>query len=283
MRRQQAGVRQRHLTFLLGQRGHLGDRRRDLRSQAGHLGQVDAQATTDTGLGQRRNPTQPAPGSTEEPTDSVGPAQIQMRVVLPGAADTTEHLDTVLGVGFGGVDADARGHRRGDRKLGAIGIGCGAGRIGGGHIGLLGTAQHLSTQVLDSLEAADRLAELLPHLGVGNRGIERPSSHPGRLGRQHGSGQVFHPLPRHLQNGDRCRCQHHPGQRQRKVGGPQRLHYDLVASSVHQQPIPVGRQQHDAAGRATKHSADGARRGRRLRVDLHATVDSHPGEPFTRR
>ncbi len=33
---------------------------------------------------------------------------------------TTEHLDTVLGVGFGGVDADARGHRRGDRKLGAI-------------------------------------------------------------------------------------------------------------------------------------------------------------------
>lgn len=100
------------------------------------------------GLGQRRNPTQPAPGSTEEPTDSVGPAQIQMRVVLPGAADTTEHLDTVLGVGFGGVDADARGHRRGDRKLGAIGIGCGAGRIGGGHIGLLGTAQHLSTQCL---------------------------------------------------------------------------------------------------------------------------------------
>ncbi len=39
-------------------------------------------------------------GSAVTAHRSVGPAQIQMRVVLPGAADTTEHLDTVLGVGF---------------------------------------------------------------------------------------------------------------------------------------------------------------------------------------
>ena len=75
-----------------------------------------------------------------------------------------------------------------------VGLPGGAGGVGGGHLGLLGAAQHLGTQVLDGLEAADRLAELLAHLGVGDRGLQRPPGDAGRLGGQHGRGQVLDPL-----------------------------------------------------------------------------------------
>ena len=56
-------------------------------------------------LRQRRDAAQPARPAAEELRNPVCPAQIQMRVVLPGDADTAEHLDAVLGVGLGRLDA----------------------------------------------------------------------------------------------------------------------------------------------------------------------------------
>src|ERR1700756_3484551 len=111
-----------------------------------------------------------------------------MRVVLPGAADAAEHLNAIFDVGLRRGDAGARRQGRRNRVLVGVGIRRGAGGIGGGPprpLGLLGAAQHLRTKVLDGLEAADRLAELLAHLGVGDRGVQRPSGHAGGLGRPH--------------------------------------------------------------------------------------------------
>ena len=81
------------------------------------LGEVDTQAPPHPGLRQRGDAAQPALGAAEEPADAMGPAQVQMRVMLPGAADAAEHLDAVLDVCLRGGDADARGQRRGDREL----------------------------------------------------------------------------------------------------------------------------------------------------------------------
>ncbi len=209
-----------------------------------------------------------------------------MRVVLPGAADAAEHLDAVLDVGLRGGDTDARGQGRRNGELGLIGIRRGAGGVGGGHLGLLGAAQHLRAQVLDGLEAADRLAELLAHLGVGDRGVQRPSGDAGGLGRQHGRGQFLDPLLRGANWPDhrgRRRRQHHPGQRPGEVGGLQRLELHAVAAGVDQQPLSVGGQQQDGAFRGAQHPRQGARRPRSLAVELHVTLERHPGEAFSRR
>ncbi len=71
-------------TFLLGQRppGTAA-----IRSQAGHLRQVDAQATTDTGLVSAVTRRSQRPDPLRNLLDSVGPAHDTMRNVLPGAAD----------------------------------------------------------------------------------------------------------------------------------------------------------------------------------------------------
>ena len=59
---------------------------------------------------------------------------------------------------------------------------------------LLGAQQHLGAHVLDRLEAADRLAELLAHLRVLGGGLQRPAGQPRGLGGQHGRGEVLDPL-----------------------------------------------------------------------------------------
>ena len=194
VRRQQPRFGQRRLALVLGQRGDTGDRFGDLGSQVGDLAQVDAQATAHAGLGQLGSPAQPACRPAEELPDPVGPTQVQVRVVLPGDADAAEHLNAVLDVGLGRLDPDARGDGRGNGQLAVIVVAGGAGGIGGGHRHLLGAAQHLGAQVLDRLEAADRLAELLAHLGIGDGGIQRPTGDSRRFGGQHGRGQVVHPV-----------------------------------------------------------------------------------------
>ena len=158
--------------------------------------EVDAQIAAHALLGERRDAVQPQVRAAEEVCDPVRASQIEMRVVFPGDSDTAEHLNAVLGVGLRGVDPGGRGHRRGDRQLPFVGIGhtALAAVCVGGHRRLLGTQQHLGTHVLDRLEAADRLAELLAHLRILRRGLQRPAGQPGRLGRQHGRRHVSEAL-----------------------------------------------------------------------------------------
>ncbi len=279
MRRLQPRIGEGRLPLLGGQRGDFGDGRGELGSLTLDLGEVDAQPAAHPVLRQRGDATQPALGAAEEPPNAMGPAQVQMRVVFPGAADAAENLDAVPDVGLRGSDADTRGQRRGDGELvGLPGVRCGAGGVGGGHLGLLGAAEHLRAQVLDGLEATDRLAELLAHLGVGDGGLERPPCDAGRFGRQHRRGQLLDPLSRLGDRGRRRRRQHHPCQRPGKVGGLQRLHPNAVAAGVDQDPLPVRGQQQHRAVRGAQHEIDGARRLRRLAVELHVTLERQPGE-----
>ena len=54
--------------------------------------------------------------------------------------------------------------------------------VPGGRGDRLGGLEHLGAQVLDRLEGADLLAELLAHLGVVDRGRQAPAGHAGGLG-----------------------------------------------------------------------------------------------------
>ncbi len=69
-----------------------------------------------------------------------------------------------------------------------VGVGCcgGVPCRGGDRLGGL---EHLRAQVLDRLEGPDPLAELLPHLGVVDGGLQAPPGHACRLGRSQGHGQ----------------------------------------------------------------------------------------------
>jgi len=86
--------------------------------------------------------------------------------------------------------------------------------------------------VLDRLKTADRLAELLAHLGVGDGGVQRPTGDARRFGRQHGRGQALHPVRVGLQHTGRRRGQHDPGQRPGEVGGLQRLNGYALGDTV---------------------------------------------------
>ena len=169
-----------------------------------------------------------------------------MRVVLPGDADAAEHLNAVLGVGL--AHLDARGGRDGGgyRQLRIIGFVGGAGGITCGHGDLLGAQQHLGAHVLDRLEAADRLAELLANLCVFGCGLQCPPGQPGGLGGQHGRGDVLDAPPRHRQDLGGCVGEHHPGQRAGEVGGGQRFDRDTVGGGVDQKELGIRprKQQH---------------------------------------
>ncbi len=199
----------------------------------------------------RRSHARPA---AEELRNAVGPAQIQMRVVLPGDADAAEHLNAVLGVGLGGSIAGRGRDGRGDRQL-AVVVAGGSGR--GGRRASAATAtcsraqQHLGAHVLDRLEAADRLAELLAHLRVLGGGLQRPAGQPGGLGRQHRRGQIGDALRRHVEHGGRRGVEHHPRQRAGEVGGLQPLHRSPRRRRVDQQPPspPAGSSSTPAASR----------------------------------
>ena len=142
--------------------------------------------------------------------------------MLPGDADAAEHLDAVAGIDLGRLDADGGCDRDRDRQLRLVGVGDRAGGVGGGDGDLLGAQQHLGAHVLDRLEAADRLAELLAHLGVVGRRVEHPAGQPGGLGREHRRGQVDHPLVRQRQARRGRRRELDPRQRPGEVGGLER-------------------------------------------------------------
>ena len=103
--------------FSVGQRGDFGDRGGDLGSQMLDRRRGRCAVAAHALLGQRGDPAQPARRAAEELRNPVCAPQVQVRVVLPGEADAAEHLDAVLGVGLGGLDADGGRDRGGDRQL----------------------------------------------------------------------------------------------------------------------------------------------------------------------
>ena len=103
-----------------------------------------------------------APGPRERP----GPLQEEVEVALPRVADGAVDLQGHPGGQVGGVGRHRLGHgrvvgerrlRRGERPGGAV----------GGGPGELERDPGVGQVVLDGLEAADRLAELVALLGVG--------------------------------------------------------------------------------------------------------------------
>ena len=194
--------------------------------------------------------------AAEELRNAVRPTQIQMRVVLPGDADTTEHLDAVLGVGLGEFDARGRRDGSGDRQLRIVGvIGC-AGRVTCGHRDLLGAQQHLRAHVLDRLEAADRLAELLANLRVFGGGLQCPSRQPGGLGGLHRRGKVLDASPRYGKYLGGGVGEHDPGQWTGEVGRRQRLTVTPSAvASTRRKSSPAGSSSTPSASAPSTYSA----------------------------
>ena len=108
----------------------------------------------------------------------------EVQVVLPGEADAAVDLE--------------RGARHAAPGLAGVGLGAGGGERGG--LGLvverprrpqdgrprpLDLEQHLRAGVRDGLVGADRAAELLALLGVGDRHLHRPLGDADRVGRVH--------------------------------------------------------------------------------------------------
>ena len=88
-----------------------------------------------------------------------------MRVVLPGEADATENLDR--GISHRCEPPGERlGPQGGQPPLFVAGRIGSPQRMNDASAGELHCLVHVDAQMLDGLEAADRLAELLSHLGV---------------------------------------------------------------------------------------------------------------------
>ena len=178
--------------------------------------------------------------------------------MLPGDADAAEHLDAVLGVGLGHVDARGGRDSRGDRQLRIVGTVGGMCGIARGDRDLLGAQQHLRAHVLDRLEAADRLAELLANLRVFGGGLQCPARQPGGLGGLHGRGEVLDALPRNGQHLGGGVGKHDTGKRAGEVGGGQPFDRDTVGGAVDEQEV-VSRGQQQHSGRiGAQHILGGA-------------------------
>ncbi len=148
----------------------------------------------------------------------------------------------------------------------------------GGHRRLLGTQQHLGTHVLDRLEAADRLAELLAHLRIVRRRLQRPAGQPGGLGRQHRRRHVSEALRRCRERLGGGGVQYHARQWSGEIGGLQRFDRDAVGARVDQDDgISGGQQQHPARVRA-EHVLGGARRAAAL--ESHVGRQRNAGNPL---
>ena len=130
--------------------------------------------------------------------------------------------------------------------------------------------------MLDRLEAADRLSELLANLCVLGSGVQRPAGQPGGLGGQHGRGEILDTAPRRGHDLGGCVGEHDAGQRPGEVGGCQRLDRDTVAGGVDEDELVFrrGQQQHPR-GIGAQHVFGGA--GCPAVVVFHVGGQRHPG------
>ena len=113
--------------------------------------------------------------------------------MLPGKTDAAVDLNGLAGHGFTHVAAIGFGHGDGLTGFGHILInrpGC----VIGQRTGVLDLDHHVHALMLDGLKTADRLAELDPLLGVGDRHIELLLAGADHLGTQTGHGLVERPL-----------------------------------------------------------------------------------------
>ncbi len=102
--------------------------------------------------------------------------------MLEGEPDAAEHLDAGLRDRDGTVEADRPGHQCRELVLhGVVVAGCPRGIPGCGSDRLT-DLEHLRAEVLDRLERADLLAELLTQSGVLDGGVDAPAGDPGGLG-----------------------------------------------------------------------------------------------------
>ena len=102
----------------------------------------------------------------------LGVAHHPLDGVVAGVAVAAEHLDGVRGDLHRDVGGEALGGGAEEREVLVVALraaGGGVGQLAGG----LDLHAHVGEQELQSLEVGDRLAELLPLLGVGQRVVDR--------------------------------------------------------------------------------------------------------------
>ena len=258
MRGQQPGVGQSNPALVLGDLGDVGDRGGDLGPQMIDRVEVDVQFSAHAVARQRRDAAQPTRLAAEELRNGVRPTQIQVRVVLPGDADTTEHLNAVLGVGLGGLDADCRSDGGGDGKLGVIG-GRGAWAASAA---ATDTCSERSSISAHRCLTAWKLPIGLPNcsrtfaysVAVSNIQRARPAASAASTVAAKSAarcGATFSALA-----GDGI--EHHPRQRPGEVRRRQRLDGRAVAAGVDEQPLRSGIGDHVLAGLGAEHHRQGA-------------------------
>ncbi len=169
-----------------------------------------------------------------------GPAQVQVRVVLPGVADAAVELNVALRV----EDLRPNGMRRRDgaREPRAVQV-VGASGVPRGGGGLLGVDEHVGGVVLDGLEGADGAAELLADLRVLHRHLHGGPTDSDGLGGGQDAKDGAGPSPGAakdavLGHGDVAQ-RHRPD----AAGGVQRRQFG------HRHTVGVGVDQHDVVTR----------------------------------
>jgi hypothetical protein len=210
---------------LLGRRraGQRPGEGADLVTQTRRLArEVPVEVAADTGQRLGGDPCTPARRPAEELAHRGGTAQVPVGVVLPGEPDPAEDLDEVLGTGERCLGTEGAGDRGSEHVLGRVPDGTRG--VPGGGTGLVDGDEHVRAAVLDSLELADRPAELLTDLGVAHRGVQTPGGEAGGFGGEQGHGELGQPGTRSARARRAGAARANPARRARPrtLGAPRR-------------------------------------------------------------
>ena len=122
------------------------------------------------------------------------PAQVEVRIVLPGEADAPVHLDVELRALVRRRQGERRRHGRRQRELVAA-VGGRPGGVPDERRRELRRHEHVGAVVLDGLERRDGPSELHPHLGVGGGLLRALGRDAHGLGGGDQAGQVDQDAP----------------------------------------------------------------------------------------